>query len=680
MPRYLEFAVASNFSFLRGASHAEELMLQAAHIGLDGLGLCDRNSVAGVVRAHLIKREKKLALRYHPGARLVFADDTPDILAYPRDRPAWGRLCRLLTRGNLRAEKGECILYLDDLLEHIDGLELVVMETSTWELASLPLLQKPTSPPASLIPAQVGTARPASEPGKAIRIAAVPPALPSPRAGGEKAKLRLVENAKKADTEPKDALSLLRAAAPGRVRLAVNMLYRGNDRTRLARRAEIARQAGVPLMAVNDVLYHHPDRRELQDVLTCIREHLTIDQAGRRLAANAERYLKPPAEMARLFRDAPETIEETLALDRALAFSLDELRYEYPDEMRAGFATPQDALVHLAWEGAATRYPDGIPDSVCRSLDHELALIAKLNYAPYFLTVHHIVGYARSQNILCQGRGSAANSAVCYCLRITDVDPRDGNLLFERFISSDRGEPPDIDVDFEHERREEVIQHIYQHYGRDHTGIAATVISYRGRSAIREVGKAFGLSEDTIGALSSSIWGMGGGAVRTTELSRAGIDVNSPRMKKMRALAMEIQSFPRHLSQHVGGFVITRSRLDEVMPIANGAMKDRTFVEWDKDDLDALGILKIDVLGLGMLTCLRKAFELTEKHYGVAFRSSRPEEPDGKRHFALSRFRKKRTRFIACCSVPTRSAYSRSRAARRCRCCRASSQRNSTIS
>ena len=635
MPRYLEFAVASNFSFLRGASHAEELMLQAAHIGLDGLGLCDRNSVAGVVRAHLIKREKKLALRYHPGARLVFADDTPDILAYPRDRPAWGRLCRLLTRGNLRAEKGECILYLDDLLEHIDGLELVVMETSTWELASLPLLQKPTSPPASLIPAQVGTARPASEPGKAIRIAAVPPALPSPRAEGEKAKLRLVENEKKADTEPKDPLSLLRAAAPGRVRLAVNMLYRGNDRARLARRAEIARQAGVPLMAVNDVLYHHPDRRELQDVLTCIREHLTIDQAGRRLAANAERYLKPPAEMARLFRDAPETIEETLALDRALAFSLDELRYEYPDEMRAGFATPQDALVHLAWEGAATRYPDGIPDSVCQSLDHELALIAKLNYAPYFLTVHHIVGYARSQNILCQGRGSAANSAVCYCLRITDVDPRDGNLLFERFISSDRGEPPDIDVDFEHERREEVIQHIYQHYGRDHTGIAATVISYRGRSAIREVGKAFGLSEDTIGALSSSIWGMGGGAVRTTELSRAGIDVNSPRMKKMRALAMEIQSFPRHLSQHVGGFVITRSRLDEVMPIANGAMKDRTFVEWDKDDLDALGILKIDVLGLGMLTCLRKAFELTEKHYGVAFRSSRPEEPDGKRHFAL---------------------------------------------
>jgi error-prone DNA polymerase len=628
MPRYLEFAVASNFSFLRGASHPEELMLQAAHVGIDGLGLCDRNSVAGVVRAHLIKREQELTLRYHPGARLVFADGTPDILAYPRDRPAWGRLCRLLTRGNLRAEKGHCILYLDDLLDHIDGLELVVMEASTWQMPSLPFLRKPAG----------------GESGHRHRTssnaAPPPPALPlalRERKPADDAKAGQAANRrKKADPGASQFLSLLCAAAPGRVRLAASMLYRGNDHARLARRADLARLAAVPLIAVNDVLYHHPDRRELQDVLTCIREHLTIDTAGRRLAVNAERYLKPPAEMARLFRDAPEAVEETLALDRALTFSLDQLRYEYPEEMRAGFATPQDALVHLAWAGAAARYPEGIPDSVRRSLDHELALIAGLNYAPYFLTVHYIVGYARSQNILCQGRGSAANSAVCYCLHITDVDPRDGRLLFERFISSDRGEPPDIDVDFEHERREEVIQHIYEHYGRDHTGIAATVISYRGRSAIREVGKVFGLSEDTIGALSSSIWGMGGGAVRTDELVRAGIDVNSPRMQKMRALAMEIQSFPRHLSQHVGGFVITRSRLDEVMPIGNGAMEDRTFVEWDKDDLDALGILKVDVLGLGMLTCLRKAFELTEKHYGLSFRAVRPEQQQGPGFFALS--------------------------------------------
>ena len=611
MPRYFEFAVASNFSFLRGASHAEELMLQAAHIGLNGLGLCDRNSVAGVVRAHLIKREQELTLAYHPGARLVFADGTPDILAYPRDRRAWGGLCRLLTRGNLRAQKGECILYREDLLAHIDGLELIVMETSSWEHASPPFLRKPPSAPL-----------PAARQGELAQY----PQAPQPV-------IRFVANAEK---KAADLLALLREAAHDRVRLAATMLYRGNDRTRLARRAIMARQAGVPLIAVNDVLYHHPDRRELQDVLTCIREHLTIDTAGRRLAANAERYLKPPAEMARLFHDTPEAIEETAALDAALTFSLDELRYEYPEEMRADFATPQDALVHLAREGAAARYPDGVPDNVRQSLDHELALIGKLNYAPYFLTVHHIVEYARSQNILCQGRGSAANSTVCYCLRITDVDPRDGRLLFERFISSDRGEPPDIDVDFEHERREEVIQHIYEHYGRDHTGIAATVVSYRGRSAIREVGKVFGLSEDMIGALSSSIWGMGGGRVRTDEFARAGIDLNSPRMQKMRALAIEIQSFPRHLSQHVGGFVITRSRLDEVVPIGNGAMDERTFVEWDKDDLDALGILKVDVLGLGMLTCLRKAFELTEKHYGLSFRSFRDEQQNGQEFFTLA--------------------------------------------
>ena len=408
MPRYLEFAVASNFSFLRGASHAEELMLQAAHIGLDGLGLCDRNSVAGVVRAHLIKREQELALAYHPGARLVFADGTPDILAYPRDRPAWGRLCRLLTRGNLRAQKGDCILVLDDLLEHIDGLELVVMERSTREVEAPP-----------------------PEKWKSMNAAggtAAATAVIAPRAACDQARLKLVAGCNKPSL-----LAVLRGAAPGRVRLAAGMLFRGDDRVRLARRAELARRADVPLIAVNDVLYHHPDRRELQDVLTCIREHLTIEAAGRRLAINAERYLKPPAEMARLFRDAPQAIEETSALDQVLTFSLDELRYEYPDEMRAGFATPQDALAHLAWQGAAARYPDGIPDNVRRSLDHELALIAKLNYAPYFLTVHDIVDYARSRNILCQGRGSAANSAVCYCLRHHRCRPARGAASVRAF-------------------------------------------------------------------------------------------------------------------------------------------------------------------------------------------------------------------------------------------------------
>ena len=577
MTRYVEFAVASNFSFLRGASHPEELMMQAAALGLGGLGLCDRNSVAGVVRAHLAKREHQLALNYHPGARLVFADATPDILAYPRDRPAWGRLCRLLTRGNLRAEKGDCILHLADLLEHAEGLELIVMPEGTREAPARLLHKSRTS--------FAGDAR---FPGAPIA--------------------------------PADLLPRLRAAAPGRVRLAAAMLYRGDDRARLAARARLAGAAGVPLIAVNDVLYHHFDRRPLQDVLTCIRQRLTIEAAGRRLAVNAERYLKPPTEMARLFRDAPDALAETLRLDAALTFSLDALRYEYPDEQLAGFATAQAALEHLAWAGARQRYPDGITEEIRASLAHEFALIESRQYAPYFLTVYDIVRHARAHGILCQGRGSAANSTVCYCLGITSVDPIRGNLLFERFISTERDEPPDIDVDFEHERREQVIQYLYEKYGRERAGIAATVISYRGRSAIREVGKAFGLSEDTIGALATSIWGMGGGAVRADDLKRAGIDLANPRIEKMRALVNEVRAFPRHLSQHVGGFVITRSRLDEVMPIMNGAMEGRTHVEWDKDDLDALGILKVDVLGLGMLTCIRKAFELAERHYGLSFR------------------------------------------------------------
>jgi DNA-directed DNA polymerase III PolC len=571
MTEYVEFAVTSNFSFLRGASHPEELMAQADHLGLFGLGLADRNSVAGVVRAHLAKRENGYTLRYHPGSRLVFADDTPDILAYPRDRAAWGRLCRLLTVGNRRAKKGDCTLYLDDLLDHAQGLELIMMgSTPSW-------------------------------PGLA------------------RYKCEGVDARHKAGHDEAGILSLLcrlAEAAPQRVRLAASMLYRGGDRARRKALAEIARDARVPLIAVNDVLYHHPDRRVLKDVLTAIREHVTIDRAGRLLAANAERFLKPPAEMARLFRDAPEAVAETRRLSDALTFSLEALRYEYPDEARAGFATPQDALAHLAFAGAAERYPAGIPAKVRQSLDYELALIASLDYSPYFLTVHDIVRFARSKDILCQGRGSAANSAVCFCLGITEVDPERSDLLFERFVSAERREPPDIDVDFEHERREEVIQYIYDRYGRERAGIAATVISYRTRSAIREIGKAFGLSEDTIGALSTGIWGSGDDGPSARDLARVGLNTRSPRVRRMVGLIDEIMSFPRHLSQHVGGFVITRGRLDEVVPIANAAMEERTFVEWDKDDLDALGILKVDVLGLGMLTCLRKALALVEQDYG----------------------------------------------------------------
>jgi DNA polymerase III alpha subunit len=584
---YLEFACASNFSFLRGASHPEELLAQAAALGLAGLGLCDRNSVAGVVRAHLAKREQNLALKYHPGARLVFADGTPDILAYPRDRAGWGRLTRLLTVGNLRGQKGECVLTLDDLIAHSFGLELVVMDS---------LVSR----------AQRSAQRCAADPGP--RFLKLDPGS----AAHHSASLRAAPHPGNAETLA--LLTKLHAAAPRRVRLAASMLYRSCDHARLARLSALAREANVPLIAVNDVLYHHPGRRPLADVLTCIREKVTIDRAGRKLAVNAERHLKPPQEMARLFRDAPEAIDETLRLANELAFSLDELRYEYPDETIDGFANAQDALTHLTYEGAARRYPHGLPEKVRAAIEHELALIAQLQYAPYFLTVYDIVRYARAQKILCQGRGSAANSAVCFCLGVTEVDPDRADLLFERFISPERREPPDIDVDFEHERREEVIQYIYGKYGRERAGIAATVICYRGRSAIREVGKAFGLSEDTIGALSSSIWGGGGDG--SADLKRAGLDPQSRRVQQIAALSREIAGFPRHLSQHVGGFVITRSRLDEVMPIGNGAMPERTFVEWDKDDLDALGILKIDVLGLGMLSCLRKALDLVDAHYG----------------------------------------------------------------
>ncbi|HET7848758.1 MAG TPA: error-prone DNA polymerase [Pseudolabrys sp.] len=629
--RYVEFAVTSNFSFLRGASHPEEMLRQAAHLDMAGMGLCDRNSVAGVVRAHLLKRETKLALCYHPGARLVFADGTPDILAYPRDRAAWGRLCRLLTTGNLRAEKGYCTLFIEDLLAHIDGLELIVMEKSTNDFLSsaVSLLSTPPACP-SLPPPLAGEVGSRSDPGRgpfanvnfislfrassasAERVSASTLTLPRKR-GREKEEQRGREHAFSIE-KLKLLLPLLHDAAPGRVRLAASMLYRGDDRARLAKLAECARVSRVPLIAVNDVLYHVPARRKLQDVVTCIREHMTIEAAGRKLGVNAERHLKPSEEMARLFRDAPDAIAETMRLSRKLTFSLDELAFEYPEETREGFATPQDALVHYTYEGAKARYPGGIPDKVRKSLEHELALINQLQYAPYFLTVHDIVRFARSQNILCQGRGSAANSAVCYCLGVTEVNPEHSDLLFERFVSASRREPPDIDVDFEHERREEVIQYIYKRYGRDRAGLAATVISYRGRSAMREVGKAFGLSEDAINAIGSTMWGSSSD-FKEADLGRAGLSRKTARVRKMFEMVEEIAGFPRHLSQHVGGFVMTRGRLDEVVPIGNAAMEDRTCVEWDKDDLDALRILKVDVLALGMLTCLRIAFGLLDKHY-----------------------------------------------------------------
>jgi error-prone DNA polymerase len=558
MSGYAELAVTSNFSFLRGASHPEELVATAAVLGLAGLGIADRNSLAGVVRAHVAGREtnvQALGLRVLTGCRLVFRDGTPDVLAYPRDRAGYGRLVRLLTLGNRRAAKGQCLLDGADLLDHAQGLQLAVLPESTAE-----------------------------------------PAVPA----------RPLEQ----------VLPALAEAVPRAVWLAAPRGHDAHPRRRLAALARQAARFRLPLLAVGDVLYHAPERRPLQDVVTCIRLGCTLDEAGRRLAPHAERYLKPAAEQARLFRAVPQAVAETLRFMDGIGFSLDQLRYEYPEEERPGFASPQEALVHLTWEGARARYPGGLPHGLREVLEKEFALIAELGYAPYFLTVHDIVRFARERGILCQGRGSAANSAVCFCLGITEVDPAHHDLLFERFLSNERREPPDIDVDFEHERREEVMQHIYERYGRERAGLAASVITYRSRSAIREVGKVFGLSQDTVAALSGTVWGWSSGGVEEGEVRRIGLDPGDHRLGRALALARELAGFPRHLSQHTGGFVITRSRLDEVIPIGNAAMADRTVVEWDKDDLDALGILKIDILALGMLSCLRRAFALLERHYG----------------------------------------------------------------
>ncbi|RAI29927.1 error-prone DNA polymerase, partial [Rhodoplanes elegans] len=610
MTAYAELAVTTNFSFLRGASHPEELVVQAKALGLAALGVADRNSVAGVVRAH--EAAKEHGVRLAVGARLVFADGTPDILAYPRDRAAWGRLTRLLTLGKRRAGKGECTLHLDDLITSAEGFNLIILaEERCGTVRS---------------PSCAGSTR-ASIAGRAVSrkgwMAGSSPAMTERNGGGQAMRHGAL-------------LSSLRDAG-ARVWLGATMRRHGDDARRLARLAALAAETRTPLIAVGDVLYHVPERRPLHDVITCVREHTTLDAAGRLLAPNAERHLKSPDETARLFRAAPEAVAQTLVFLENCRFSLDALAYDYPDEVREGFKTPQDALIAFTEEGAARRYPDGVPPKVRHALDHEYALIGTLSYAPYFLTVHDIVRFARSRGILCQGRGSAANSAVCYCLGITEVDPARSDLLFERFVSAERREPPDIDVDFEHERREEVIQYIYNRYGRARAGLAATVICYRGRSAMRDVGKVFGLTEDVIGSLAGTLWGFSREALSSEHAARAGCDPADPRLASALALARELTGFPRHLSQHVGGFVITRGRLDELVPIENAAMEDRTVIEWDKDDLDTLKILKIDVLALGMLTCLRRALDFLQTHYGESFCGRAPAFPLPARGVALSR-------------------------------------------
>ena len=562
---FAELGAATNFSFLHGASHPSDMLATAIELGHTGIGIADINTVAGVVRAYAALRDANeraadeglppLNFKLVVGAQLVFADGTPDVIAYPTTRAGWGRLTRLLTTGNLRTTKGGCILHFADLIEWADEMALIV------------LMRRPTE-----------------------------------GWGDERGRLRQLKH-RVGET----------------IWLGATMHRAGRDRRSLAQLQAAARATGIPLIALNAPLYATPDDRPLHDIVTCIREHCTIADAGRRLAANAERHLKSPHEMARLFASVPQAIAETQTLMGSIDFSLGQLGYEYPHEPVPPGYTPQAWLEELVRTEAAKRWPDGVPDKMQALLVEEFDIIARQNYAAYFLTVHDIVAFAQRQGILCQGRGSAANSAVCFVLGITAVDPAKHNLLFSRFISEERREPPDIDVDFEHERREEVMQYIYQRYGRERAGIVATVIHYRPRSAVREVGKALGLSEDVTTRLSTTVWGSFSHKMDEKRFAESGFDLANPEIARLNALLQRLLMFPRHLSQHVGGFVLTEDRLDETVPIHNAAMADRTFIEWDKDDIDTLGLMKVDVLALGMLTCLAKAFVMLETHIGKQY-------------------------------------------------------------
>ncbi len=562
---YAELSVTTNYTFLSGASHPEEMVRQAAAIGHAAVAIADTNTLAGVVRAHVAARDAGIPIAI--GSRLALRD-APDVLVYPTDRAAYGRMCRLLTLGKRRAPKGQCDLSLDDLVDHAEGLLAVV----------------------------------------------VPGAVDEHLAG-------ILRRLRGVFDDDRLSLALSRSYAPG-------------DEARCHRVAELGRAVGVPLVATNGVRYHAAERRPLQDVLTCIRLGCTVEQAGRRLAPNAERHLKPPEEMARLFADFPGAVERSVLIaGRASAFGLDQLRYDYPSEPVPEGMTPGAYLRQLTEAGAAARFPGGVPRGVREVIEHELALIGELRYEAYFLTCEEIVRFARSRGIFCQGRGGAANSAVCYCLGITEVNPAEHQLLFERFISRERGEPPDIDIDFEHERREEVIQHIYAKYGRDHAALTAEVISYRGRSAVRDVGKALGLSQDRVDRLAKHL-DHHGDAATPDRMREAGVDPDDPTIRRLMTLCRQIRGFPRHLSQHVGGFVITNSPLTELVPVENAAMEDRTVIEWDKDDIDAVGMLKVDCLGLGMLTCVRKALEMVVGRDGgtKARRHEEENTDEGEQH------------------------------------------------
>lgn len=551
---YTELQVTSNFTFLRGASHPEEIVQQAAALGYKEIAITDRNTLAGIVRAHAAAKIN--VIRIIVGCRLDLLDGL-SLLAYPTTIKAYSQLSNLLTLGNRRAEKGECHLYKADIYQY----------------------------------------------AKAMKFSVLPPTE--------------LNELFEFDESLATSLKEYKEEFGNNLYIAASRRYQGDDSKYLFRLAQLSEQLQIPLVATNDVHYHEPGRRQLQDILTCIREKCTIYTAGYILHPNAERFLKTNDEMLRLFRQYPDALNNTQVIASACRFSLDELRYEYPEEITTEGRTPQEELTALAWEGAKQRYGDDVPEKTITAIKYELRFIEEMNYAAYFLTVYDIVRFARQQKILCQGRGSAANSTVCYCLGITSVDPAKFDLLFERFISSARNEPPDIDVDFEHERREEVMQYVFNKYGRDRAAIVATVTQQHQKGAIRDVGKAMGLSVDTINSLSGSIWQFTDEWFEGKRIKEQGLNPGDLHLLKVLQLTKEYMGFPRQLGQHTGGFVITRDKLSNLVPILNARMEDRTCIEWNKDDIDALGFMKIDVLALGMLTCIRKAFDLAKQHYSL---------------------------------------------------------------
>ena len=604
MYMFAELSIISNFTFLTGASHPEEYIERAALLGLPAIAIADVNSVTGIVRAHnavrdvkrLIKdRKSKSSIgpprpqnikkppslnldtvpRLIPGSKLQLIDGF-EVTVLPKSRKGWGTLCRCLSKGRLRNNKGLCDLVINEIIEELDDVVLLIHSPETpWNV--------------------------------------------------KKSKLWLENSA------------LLKNKFNQDIYIVLTPEYDGIDPKRFKHIRKLSEIIRCDLVASAHPIMHHSKRRKLADVLTAIRLGKTIDQLGKNALPNAERRLRSYSEILQIFSRYPTAIKNTIHILDKLQFSLDELRYQYPLEINNG-ETPQKRLKRLAAEGLNWRYPAGAPKKVQSMLNHELNLIGKLKYEPYFLTVHDIVTFARSRGILCQGRGSAANSVVCYCLGVTSVSPEIGTMVFERFVSEARDEPPDIDIDFEHERREEVIQYIYNRYGRHRAGLCSTVIHYRGKRAIREVGTAMGLSKDTVSALSSQLWGFfSTKKLEEQRIREIGLNPSDRHLNLTLKIIDEIIGFPRHLSQHVGGFVITEGRLDELVPIENASMEDRTVISWDKDDIDSLGILKVDILSLGMLTCIRKSFDMIQQYFGDDYTLANLPAEDSKVYDMLCR-------------------------------------------